>query len=592
VIAAQDEFLPNVSLSRSQRVRLIVVGIFVAIVLARVAPEVVRLIVPLGVFGYATDANAIVVRVPLIVPKGTDRLEVGDRVRIDRIKPFDRKPGIAGTGYTRENFDRKLPIERHGKERLLRLKATAEPLASRLFTLARILVFVASVSLGAILVLIKPGYATAGFFAFCLGGDFPTTYFDQIFDPPWTEIPQWIGHTIQGAAGATLLLFAISLIDGDQIRERRYAIAAAAVGLLVGTVDAYAFWLLHYGARPAEWLHSLYQVGSDAIAVATGIVFFFAYLRARGRISRQRAAWIGGAFAFAGVAHLIAQNLYPAHMAFWVNGILVSMTIVPIVVVWIAVVRHRFFNVDFVVSRAMVYVSVTAGFIGLIVVLEEVGTYIFSQNTDLAYGFVVVICSGVAAFTGKIHSVVRAFVDRFIFRDRHVQQKALELIAGYILDAETLEDVYRALLQDAPHALNLAFGGILARQTDGSYRLSQSHDWPTDCEVVLGADDAITRTIGQTRGALTFSGKETALIRDAFPNERLTFAAPIFFDRSVAAIVVYGHSISGLDLDPQERLMLVRVVAHASIALNSIELARYRQSSSSNESLPLPLPIT
>ena len=107
-----------------------------------------------------------------------------------------------------------------------------------------------------------------------------------------------------------------------------------------------------------------------------------------------------------------------------------------------------------------------------------------------------------------------------------------------------------------------------------------------------GADDAITRTIGQTRGALTFSGKETALIRDAFPNERLTFAAPIFFDRSVAAIVVYGHSISGLDLDPQERLMLVRVVAHASIALNSIELARYRQSSGSNESLPLPLPIS
>ena len=65
-------------------------------------------------------------------------------------------------------------------------------------------------------------------------------------------------------------------------------------------------------------------------------------------------------------------------------------------------------------------------------------------------------------------------VDRFIFRDRHEQRQALEFIAGYILDAETVEDVYRALLQDAAHALKLSFGGILARQPDGGYVLGPS----------------------------------------------------------------------------------------------------------------------
>jgi len=39
---------------------------------------------------------------------------------------------------------------------------------------------------------------------------------------------------------------------------------------------------------------------------------------------------------------------------------------------------------------------------------------------------------------------------------------------------------------------------------------------------------------------------------------------------------MYGHNVSGLDLDPEEREHLARVVAHASIALGSIELARYR----------------
>jgi hypothetical protein len=63
---------------------------------------------------------------------------------------------------------------------------------------------------------------------------------------------------------------------------------------------------------------------------------------------------------------------------------------------------------------------------------------------------------------------------------------------------------------------------------------------------------------------------------ETFANERLTFAAPVFFDRTVNAIVVYGHSAIGLDLDPDEREGLIEVVAHASIALHAIELVRLR----------------
>ena len=57
----------------------------------------------------------------------------------------------------------------------------------------------------------------------------------------------------------------------------------------------------------------------------------------------------------------------------------------------------------------------------------------------------------------------------------------------------------------------------------------------------------------------------------------MTFAAPLFSDRRVGAIIVYGHNVSGLDVDPEERELLVRVVEHATIALREIELARYRK---------------
>jgi hypothetical protein len=388
----------------------------------------------------------------------------------------------------------------------------------------------------------------------------------------------WIGDTMRGAARPALMLFALCLIDGDTDapRERLFAWVAALLALILGTLNAYAQWALNYGAIPAERLDALFTRTNYAVSTLTVIALAIAFWRARHN-DRHRIGWIAAGFLFAGAARFASDQLYPpGYIPVWFNSILVSMTIVPIVTVGIAVVRHQFFNVDFVVSRAVVYVAITAAFIGTITVAEEIGTYAFYNNTDFAYGYLIAVSMVVALFTGRLMGFLNRLVDRFIFRDRGEQRQALEFIAGYILDAETVEDVYRALLQDAAHALKLSFGGILARQPDGGYLLAESFEWPDDFVIKLGPSDELTRAITRTRGALTFTGKDTRLIQKSFPNERLTFAAPLFFDRTVSGIVVYGHNVSGLDLDPDEREHLIRVVAHASIALNAIELAKYR----------------
>ena len=184
------------------------------------------------------------------------------------------------------------------------------------------------------------------------------------------------------------------------------------------------------------------------------------------------------------------------------------------------------------------------------------------------------MCIGAA--TGKINPFLHHVVDRFIFRNRRDQRLALEHIEGYILDAETRDDVYRALLSDAAHALGLSFGGFLERLPNGDYALAYEHNWPADCITRLAATEELTLKLTRTRGALTFRSKDSELVARVFPGERLTFAAPLLFDRKVLGIVMYGHNVSGLDLDPEEREHLARVVAHASIALSAIELARYR----------------
>ena len=616
-MTAEPASLPKVSLSRSQTIRLIVVGILVVLALLPVVPDFVRFAYPLHFFGYQTNSDGVVTvvaprtpRTPGPVaqaaakivalvqgktsaaPRATpppeqDPILRRDRVRIDRIKPFDRKSGLTGRGYTYDNPQRYLPIERNGEERILHLVSRGpESDTLRSIDMLRIVLCIAAVGLGAMLFLVKPSIATAAFFVFCLAAvEAPSTFFDTLLPMPWRPLPAWIHDTMRGAVRPALLLFAFCLIDGDADapRERVFAWFAAVIALALGTLNAYAQWSLNYAALPAEWFEQALRLCSYALSALIVIALLVAFVRAPGN-DRHRISWIAVAFVFAGIARFASDAWYPGHINGWQNGLLVSATIVPIVTIWIAVIRHQFFNVDFVVSRAVVYVSLSAAVIGTISVAEEVGTYVFYQNTDLAYGVLIGVSMIVGAFTGKLVAVFDRIADRFIFRDRHKQREALELIGGYILDAETVEDVHRALLQDAAIALKLSFGGILARQPDGGYQLAQSYDWPADLTIELGPDDALTRAIARTRGALTFTGKDTRIIQQSFPNERLAFAAPLFFDRTVSGIVVYGHNVSGLDLDPDERENLVRVVAHASIALNTIELNRYRNAA------PAPLP--
>jgi hypothetical protein len=573
--------LPKVAinLKRTEWVRLAIVGFFVAFAVARTAPDVVRLGMPLGYFDYVTNANGVVIQAPASRPKGTDELRVGDRVRIDRVPPFDRKPGLARLAFTLANFDRRLPIERAGRERIVRLSATSESLASRAVAVLRIALLIIAIAFVAILVIVKPTIATAAFFMYCIGGIAPTTYADVFLDNPWRQIPQWFGDTLHGVAPAALLLFALCLLVDRVPLQRILAVAAAALALALGTLNAYADWRLTYAGLPAQSYADAFSTTATVLTIATVVALLGAVVRARGAM-RQRTGWIVAAFALAGVARLASDQLFPGHITLWQNGLLLSLTLAPVIVVWVAVVKHHFFDVDFVVSRALVYAAITAAMIGIVAVSEELFSYIFYNNVDLAYGVLIAISMGAGAAFGKVKDFLDGFVDRFIFRERHAQRRALERIAANMFEAETTDTVYRSLLQDAPSVLDLSFGGVMMRTSEGGYELGYKYNWPDDCVERLPPGHALVAALHKSRGMLALDDPRSTMIKTVFPNERLTFAAPIYFDREVSGLVLYGHSVSGLDLDPDERVLLMRVVANASLALSAIELSRYRAAAS------------
>jgi hypothetical protein len=558
-----------------QSLRLVAVGIVVAFMLLRVVPDVYRLVVPIGSFDYATNDDAVVTKAPGTQPKGTDALKLSDRIRIDRIQPFDRKPGIVRLGFTQENFDRRLPIERAGKERVLYLKATAEPPANRAIILLRIMLYVAAVGFGALLLIVSPTLATFAFFVFCLGGSEPTTFTDLMFDMPWKQIPPVIGDLISGQAPIALLLFALCLAVSNHRARVIVAVILGIAALTMGALSALDFWRVTFGALPAQGLRHVYSMVETSANILTGIAFVVAFARTRGA-ERHRTAWIIAAFVVAGLGRLASEHFFPAYLNFWQNGTLLSLSIAPVIVVWVAVVKHHFFDVDFVVSRALVYTAITAAVIGVVGSSEELLTYIFYNNSNLAYGVTIAISLVVGSTFGRVKEFLERFVDRFIFRERHAQRQALERVAANLLDAEDAAMVFAVLLHDVPSILDLSFSGIMMRTVEGGYTLAHEWNWPPECVNVLSPQHQLTLDIYKSRGVLPEDAVRGTMIKSLFPNERLTYAAPLYFDRNVSALVLYGHSVSGLDIDPEERVTLVRLMANASIALNAIELAGYR----------------
>src|ERR1700692_3407655 len=274
---------PSVSLTRGQLIRMILVGIFAAFSLARVVPDAIRAVYPLGLFGYATDGDGVVLSAPATspAPRGSDAIEIRDRVRIDRIAPFDRKPGIVPAAFTYDNYDRRLPIERQGQLRVLHLVAHPEPVASRVTALVRILIYIASVLLGALLFLIKPSMFTGAFFVYALGGEYPTTYSDLFLPPfpPWRELPALIGNTLCGAATPACLLFALYLLLESRLHRRIAAIACIALALALGAIHAYSNWLLTYAAAPGQRLDAFYADTTAALTLLTLVVFTLRYVR-------------------------------------------------------------------------------------------------------------------------------------------------------------------------------------------------------------------------------------------------------------------------------------------------------------------------
>ncbi|MDQ4126958.1 MAG: hypothetical protein M3151_03240 [Actinomycetota bacterium] len=180
-----------------------------------------------------------------------------------------------------------------------------------------------------------------------------------------------------------------------------------------------------------------------AVAVAGGISLVLRFRRARG-VERQQIKW----FAFSGVVFcavfaagpfLWALPKSPATMWIWPVLFLAGASTIP-VAVGIAILRYRLYDIDLLINRTLVYVSLTAAlalvYFGGIVLLQRAFVVLTGQESTLA---IVTSTLLIAALFSPLRRWVQAFVDRRFYRRKYDAAKTLEAFNARLRDETDLE---------------------------------------------------------------------------------------------------------------------------------------------------------
>ncbi len=481
----------------------------------------------------------------------------GDRL----VLPLGARPLFLMTGVPRPST-LVVPIERQGQERFVRIPATTAAPPPRG---APFLVAGGVWSLGLLIVAFvgfrRPGIMTLALALYACGGvsSLDMAYFASWFGPAYGVVYGVLFTLFARFPNAALASFAVRFPQGDSKGPYRRSIRAIdAVVLLALAIEAVNVGGNFQFGQPYD---TLYLSGSAAlVAIAALLSIRHTDPAQRGRVLIVFAAIILSAIDYA-AALLLSPNFDTANWSVIPSGLLVPAAVA------YAILRHRIFDVGFVLNRTLVFGITSAVVIVVLAALEQivqqyVTTLSRAQGAAVQFG----IALAVVLLARNIHRRVDVAVDNVFFRMRHLQEAALRQFA-------TTAQFYtepQPLLRDAADAL-MRYGTFDASAiylADGIAMQSAISTFSRAVPLVDGNDPAVVRLRAQHEPL------DLHNLATAFPGVRLY---PMTLSgRSVGAVAV-GERASTEKLPPDIDDAIRTMVAAVAIALETIESTRIRQ---------------
>jgi len=565
--------------------------------LAMIAPDLIRVVRPLGSFGLTINGDGLIydIQGPFASeqdsPAWRAGLRDGDRLDLTamRCAPVDTNVCASmlaqwgGVTYVMPGREATFFIAGAGKRpaREVRLIAAPRP-ANRLLDLVIGLGTIAGilVVLGAAwLVWTRPGAMTWGFFVYVIQFN-PGEAFQF-----WAWLQLWprallandiISLVMQAAAYTGLLVFALRApVDRTERRWRpiERALPALAIVLLLvaipgmGTVFGY----------PAEtWARGLFFVGFAVSAGALAILLG----RRRDLTPRdyQRIRWVIWGCLIGLPAYLLAQlsqetsafdewlgpGLTPEEVAgalFLVNGVLCLFVVE-------AVRRPTVVNVWIPLRRATaVGLLLSVPVLFLHKQIETIDEYI-----HMPYWAWVVVASGLVYLIARGHEFATEIMDRLFDREFIRAERRLKEVGETIQQSASLTEIERLLVNEPMRSLKLA-SAALFRHEDSVFRRRVSAGWDAGDADTIASDDPLISPRFERKPYALHAADAAHASHARLPDDlaRPVLAVPVGNARRCYAILLYGGHEAGTDLDSAERHLLGGLAHDAEIGYAQVE---------------------
>jgi hypothetical protein len=533
-------------------------------------PDLVRVAgYPNGEVGFRTDGQIVTTVLPR-TPASDAGMRAGDRIDLSALSPSDRADVLSG--FLPSPGDAiVVRTSRAGRSRVARLRAIPEKTVAA-FIIIREAIFLIPLLIGIFLVLRRPSPITWGFFLFSLtaSGFPPSSVFGPRFLPDWTwqtinsDFFQFADYVLPKAG---LTLFAFGLARRPLNLWPMTAIIATAV---IGFIEVLPTF---YFPDTANLGWAKLNAAGDIIAAILALCgLFYAYSHVAIRL-RQRLHWIAAGFVLWLVIDVIDAMLWPTYESYAMHTALTAVRLLFPLVVAYAIFRERVVDINFVISRSLVYGVLTTSIVGIFALIDLFFSRTMESRFSLPVEIVVALLLGL--FFHGIRRRIDALVDRVVFRKRHLAETALARTAKAVTHVDDPQAIADYLTRLPVEVLGLT-GAALYLQRDGRFVLERCVGWKNETPATLPASDPLVAFISSELGCVRVNEvpmRESPLDRHDAP----ALAMPLVFRRELAGFVLYGAHVDGADLDADDERDLLPLVNNAAVTYDHIEAQALRE---------------
>ena len=274
--------------------------------------------------------------------------------------------------------------------------------------------------------------------------------------------------------GAMVLLLVFP--DGRLLSRRFRPALWAALAFIPLSIAGYAFVPQNLGPL-FRHMHNPYAIprltgwfdACQALAIVCGLVggagaaaSITLRWRRADRVGRQQLKWLLAVLPFT-IASLIATLVFPGTLSLALG---VPAGIAMPIAIGIAVLRYRLYEVDILLSRAVLYGLLTAGMAGVYLAVVVIAHSLFEvPSRSLAVQVIATVLAASALW--PLHDRAQRAVDRLFYGDRGVPYEALTRLGRRVEEAADPETALQSVVRTIADSLRLPYAALELRLGDG-----------------------------------------------------------------------------------------------------------------------------